>query len=913
VRLIRNKQQRKTPSDESSGQQIGWSRPHRPAPRAAPAQKSAGSSGSWLLIITLAILATTLCYRAFSVRFDRGIRRAVISHLRELFPGAEISVGHVTQDAMGKLIVTELRMLSRHRTSEIPLFTAERILLRGNLQLQDIVRNRVRVSQVDLHGVQCEVWPLEGGGWSVQALTPRPKPQSRAPKIAFHDLIVRLRKSEHIDAPVTTLHNISGSLVQEVDAGKPNTAIQVNLAGESNGTVDHFQVAAQLSAEAGSCQLHGSFQKLRFSRSLLDNLPSCLSSYLTQLSGLECEASARFEIISHSGQPPAFRLLGQLSEGRLQDPRFPYLLQNLHSEFACENTQLQLRNMRADSGHTRLELNTDLYGLRPDSPMTIEAKVENLDLDQKLYQSLPANLRYYWDRLQLSGQVSGDVKLLFDGHRWTPSMSVQCEGVTIRPWLFPYPISDIRGHVIYRDAQISSSYVEGRAGGQTAHGSFSLTKGSSAAPGDSTPGDSTPGDSTPGDSTSTWYGRLEFSSEGPVSVDEQLLSALTPRDEASTDSEVFVRSLRPSGTLQLTKAIFYRQSEVDCWHKRINANVYSGSILYTGFKYPIEHIRGHIICDDANWWLDQFEGRNDSGRILCSGSWSTDTQGSIPFDLHFDAFAVPIEEELKLALPAEAQFVWNELQPQGAIDRIEVRLQRTAGNPDVHTTVEVTEESRSNAASNRSLRLAPKAFPYRLIDVDCRISYSPGLVLIEKASGLNGGSRIALKGKCEPQQDGRWKASVEWLPQTRLIVESQLLKALPKSIRESLVKIDFRGPISILGQSQVLFAGRQNESIATSWNCQIAVEDGQLADGRHIGALRGTLFMKGYSDGSQIKATGSLALDALTVLGVPVTRLTGPFALLNSNLYFGRQVYDVLPQANQQQPTEMTANALSGC
>ncbi len=77
-------------------------------------------------------------------------------------------------------------------------------------------------------------------------------------------------------------------------------------------------------------------------------------------------------------------------------------------------------------------------------------------------------------------------------------------------------------------------------------------------------------------------------------------------------------------------------------------------------------------------------------------------------------------------------------------------------------------------------------------------------------------------------------------------------------------------------------------------------------------ALRGTVWMQGRSDGNQINASGRIALDALAVRGIPVTRLEGPFALMGSNLYFGATVTDALPRVNPQQSPDMTANALSG-
>lgn len=879
----------------------------RPATGTSAANRSSGNH-SFLLIVILAIVATALCYRAFHRRYDQELHQAVHQHLRRLFPEASIFVGYVTRDPSGAVIATDVCMADKRSRPKQQVFIAQRVVLRGNLDIADWVQGKIAVRQVDLYGAQFDVWPIAGEQWSVHCMVPQPTPEATPPKIAFHDAIVRLRHDAGENSPGIALHHISATIEPRAISAAASTGSAVGtlplqgetlashhmllgrLTGSSTGTADKFTLTARFDPGSGALQAKGSFHGLRLSQTLRSNLPPRLAQHLSQLSGLECIASAAFEVQASPKAPFAFRLQGCLASGRLQDPRLPYPLENLHSDFSCENSRIQLRNTRAESGSAQLELNMDIQGFGVNSPMTIIADAHHLELDHRLYQSLPSNLQQQWEKLKLSGRVSGNVKLHFDGARWTPSLSVTCEEVAIQPWLFPYPLTDLKGHVTYQNSRISSQHLSGRAGGQEVAGSFSLQR-----------------------SEAEWIGRLECQTSGPVAIDEQLIAALTPADRPTSSAETFVRSLHPTGSIQVTHAAFQRDSISDRWHRNIDAHVYGGRINFQGFRYPIYDIRGQIVSQDDQWWLHSFEGRNDSGRILCAGNWQCIPEGGpLPLDLRFDAFSVPTEEQLKMALPSEAQFAWDELRPSGSIDKVAVRLFRPDRHSPMQTVVRISEDSSSNKTTGRSLRLHPKTFPYLLNDVDCEIHYTPGHILIEEATGVNGTSRLSLKGICEPLPDGRWKAKVEWLPQTRLIVESELLRALPESIRDSLVKIDFRGPISVLGKSEVVFANQVETRLTTSWDCQLAVEDGQLADGKNIGALRGTVWMQGYSNGTQLNATGTLAMDALTVRGIPVTRLNGPFALLGSKLYFGSRISEALPGAGPQQAVDLTADALSG-
>ncbi|MFN3190494.1 MAG: AsmA-like C-terminal region-containing protein [Aureliella sp.] len=863
-----------------------------------------GKASNNTLLFILLIAASILGYRAFTQKYDRELHAVVVKELSALLPESRVFVGSVTQNQSGTIVVSDLKLVDRRSKSKSPILEAQRIEVRGALSPADLLKNQIQVKQVDLYGLQCDAWPDENGRWNVLALTPKPKPNSTPPRIVFHNSLLRVRKSPEINAPSTTFHNLNGSIEHPRDGNTaPGTKPCLSVVrGMSTGTIRSFEIRALVDLQGHAWTVDGKVSELAYTKALQSRLPDSVTQYLSQLKDLECTASAVFRFSSPSPQQtPTFRLAGRLKSGRLQDTRLPYPLENIEAEFHCDNSRLQVRYMEASSGNTTLNLDGDIFGFGTNVPMTIHADVTNLELDERLRQSLPKSLQTQWDKLQLAGRVNGDVYLSFDGRTWTPELDVMCDQVSIRPWIFPYPVDSIRGRVRFKDGTISSERAIGLAGGQPISGRFAISKAPNAPPG-----------------VTPWIGELQCASEGPVSIDSQLVSCLTPRPDPNTRStgptgaEQFVSSLHPSGSIQLNYAQFRRETVDSEWNKLISAHVYSGRIQYDQFRYPIYNITGQIECKNTDWRLNQFEGRNDSGRISCSGTWTTDPQtGFVPFNLNFEARDVPLEEDLKVALPRDTQLIWDELQPQGTIDRVDVQLKREWPSPTVQTIVNINELSRENAVTGRSLKLMPRAFPYPLNDCECTIAYQPGVVEIVRASGVNGSTRIAMEGDCRPLADGRWHANVRWLPQTRLQVDKPLLSALPQSVRDSLSKIAFQGPISVLGKSGITFTNSRNGKLESTWDCQLAIEEGRLGDGKYFGKLRGTAWIQGASRGEFLEAQGSIAFDALTVLGIPVTRLNGPFSLNGSRLSFGASVYDQLPDAKGL-GSQMTANALSG-
>lgn len=856
------------------------------------------STPALMLIVTLAALASVLCYRAFHLRFNSQLRSVVRKELSQLFPDASVFVGRVDYSGQGVIVANDLHIAIDVHGHRFPVFTAESVTIRGSLDVAHFLQQTARAEKVELVGVEIDAWPMDTGGWSVQRLKPHPKRNLPPPSISLSRASLRIRQSASTDSPELILHDLKATIEPISPPGSSSPTGQTaqsrqfhaRCTGRSSGLLSQLNVECVVDPRAGSLQISGDFTDLQFSKALMDRLPGSVAGKLNQLAGLECKANCSyFYFAQASDQPMEFACQGRIQSGRLQDSRLPYPLEQISSEFFCKNSLLQLRGARAHSGEARLTIDTDIMGFDMNSPMIIEAKVQNLDLDNRLYQSLRSELQQQWDRLQLSGRVSGNLQLKYDGQNWRQNALVTCQAVSISPWLFPYPFTDIQGQVRYQDGTFSSERLLAQAGGQTVEASLSLTQ-----------------------VNSQWIGHLQCRSLGTVAIDQELIAALTPRNQVTRGAETFVRSLHLTGGVELVLAKFERSSpDSTTWQRTIDANIFDGRLQYEKFNYPVYNIRGRLYNQNDQWYLEGFEGRNDSARILCSGSWRQVKQGTMPFRLDFDAHAVPVAEDLFRALPERLQNVWAHLQPSGSIDRITATIARDPEQPLVQTRATIEEDCTGSSAIGQSLRLQPLDFPYLLSDVSCQVTYDDQAVTIHRASAHHGATLLAVTGNCRPRDEGRWEANLDWLPSTRLMVDGQLVRSLPQSVQESMQRLNFQGPVSILGNSQIVF-GDRNVVPAIAWDCQLDVEDGQLGSGDRVRAMRGTVWTRGSSNGKQLSATGQLSMDALQVMDIPITSVQGPFVVLDEKLYFGNAVQKVLPSTQQDSTTELTASALSG-
>ncbi|MEM7475758.1 MAG: hypothetical protein AAF483_12265, partial [Planctomycetota bacterium] len=108
------------------------------------------------MIFVLAIIASVLCYRVCTKRYNHELHAAVHKEFLQLFPDAKLNIERVSQDKSGNLVVTNFSLASELESQRglPPTFQAERCVLSGKLGLEDWFNEEISVAKVELFGVQ---------------------------------------------------------------------------------------------------------------------------------------------------------------------------------------------------------------------------------------------------------------------------------------------------------------------------------------------------------------------------------------------------------------------------------------------------------------------------------------------------------------------------------------------------------------------------------------------------------------------------------------------------------------------------------------------------------------------------------------------------------------------------------------
>jgi hypothetical protein len=816
----------------------------------------------WLLLLSIAGL---LAYFHLIGRVDSQLTREITRVLRREFPRHHVSVDRARLISGQSITIDGLRIAQPTDQGLRDVVRMGRVTCNGPIDLVGLAQGQLPVESVVVDSLDVSLWPLSSGRWNIEDFSggkPLPK---RFPSIQVRSGLIRIGHETGGAGREIICHDLQVDMARgAATAGDASPAPIAMRASVSSSYFHQAQVQGWLAQDKSSWSLSGAVSRLEYSTQLVDQVPACLREQLQVANGFSGEVEMAFQVAMRSGQIQ-FESNASVRNGRLLHPLVPYPLDSMAFDVYCKNALLQLRHGSARSGEAEALFNCDVQGFALGSPLVATLQVQNLALDDRLYQALPPNIQEHWKRMGVSGLVDASAAVEFDGEKWNPRILVRARDGRVDPDFFPYPVRHIQGDFLYENGCISAPELTAMAGQQTLSGSLTLQR---AQP--------------------RWLMDLIIAADGPIAIDEPLLRALTPRGAPPSGFHRFISSLHPTGTVLLRRGRFTRSAaQPETISRSLELTFSECTVKYDGFRYPIVDVHGQATLDNDRLILREFVGRNDGARIKGEGFGLCHNSNLDSIDLIFNAYDVSLDEELYGALPASARNLWEQLQPNGTIDRLGIQIKRDHTHDPLDLRVEMTEEIDAHGSGARGISFRPLAFPYVIDDVACSIDYRPGRIDIRSLSGVHDLSRIQTEGQIRLHGDGSWDGQLQWLPSTRFLVDQVLLGCLPPILRDPLTRMQFRGPVGITGTTRIASLDEMQPSLVRSWMLSMELEDAQFG-GNFASGVRGSIQVSGENTATGPIAYGSMAIDALAIKNIAVTGLEGPFAMDRSELLLGR-------------------------
>ncbi len=835
-----------------------------------------------LLAALVAVVAVGLFYYS---RLNDAIRQRVQAKFAVAYPNLRVTVRNA-QLVDGQGIEVRGLSISDPRLSGPPAELAyfDELMLCCKTTLPELIEHDPKFTRIIVRRPRIQAVRLNDGAWSVSQLLPLPKFSDKPVDMQIEGGQLIIFDPTRNPPTSYTLHDVNLD-IKPIANNSPADHEEFAL----NGTLvaDHMQrieIAGRMSRADGGIDVQGAVTGIDVSPELLAALPADIVARLKPLSPLRGNVDLGFHLRRDPAQPQPwqFDVSGELTAGRFDDPRLPQLLADVRAKFHADNGGIQIEELSAHNGPTLLRFSGRMDGYQAGSSMMFRGEAQHLLVGRQWEPILPPNLLAQLLKFQPVGEVNINVsKVEFDGVHWKTDATVECLSMQFTYDKFPYRLERGTGTLrLAFDERVQQNRLTlslaGYAGNQpvSVEGEF-LNPGPDFIGGVTIRGDELP-------------------------FDRNLYEAIAATQPTPSKA---IQSLNFQGTFNLLASVWREDPSQQRMNKKLTITLGQQNhcqLCYDKFRYPLTNVTGTLeLCNDV-WTFQKLKGSNHSGQVRCDGSLTPLADG-VYLTLTFDGRDLALDDELRDALPERMQKQWNDLQPKGAINLIEAKVNFTSADKQlsVATTVEPVPDSVS---------IHPTFFPYRLEKLKGAISFSTddGLARFQHLKGVHGHTEVSASGFCQHDPNGQWRLHFEDIAADRvhLDTDDELRMALPLRLRSAVNQlrptglmnlqgtVDFSGNSTAADSSAPALPGECN--VVCQWknlNIDMA-EYGTLHAGVDLQNISGGVVLNGSydghrPDGQRLFTTGELNVDSVMWKNFQFTNLQGPLQLNDHQLMIG--------------------------
>jgi len=727
-----------------------------------------------------------------------------------------------------------------------PLLVVDELFLACKTDLEELASGNPHIERITVRRPTLRATRDRAGQWNVAGLLPLPQLGDSSPPTVIEDATLIIKnESSSVSQPLVLQ---DGTFTVERKPAGPEQAMstpgeaaeRMVFHGQFGGRfVRQLNLSGHVEPLTGRLRCDGSIQSLVVSPELVAALswgPVPLSAG-TSIRGT---VDGRFDVAYDPAVDAAPRFAAGLNiqQGRVEDARLPEVVTELTAGVRCTNQFLAIDDLSARCGDASLHLSGQRNGWGPASPATISFQIDRVRLARELFEKLPGRLADVWPKFQPTGQVSLNATATFDGQRWESDGVVEARQVDFAYEKYPYRLRQSTGTVTLKKDHLSIDLV-------AYAGDRPLTIRAEL--------------DNPGPAVLGW---VEVKGQ-TVEIDEHVVSAIR-----KPKAREVVQSLHPAGRTDVYWKAWRNDPNLDKMSSYLRLDVREGAVCYDKFPYPVGGIRGRVEAGDWDWRIVDLSGATDTGRVTCNGHIRPAAAGGEVL-LHFTGTDVPLEEELRRALPIKTQQVWDQLRPQGRIDVRESTVRYVPGQGP--PTFFVRVEPHGDTAS-----IMPMSFPVRFDQLRGVATYENGQVQIDNVQAQYGASPVSASGHCDTHPDGSWQLEIDKLSADQLTASRELLAAFPGPLRRVVSQLNPTGTINVDGALTLRGDADPRTPISSMWDLALYTYESDLNCGIALQHVRGGVRLTGDSDARRVRCRGELSVDSLGYLGNQVTQVSGP-------------------------------------
>lgn len=780
------------------------------------------------------------------------VREQVIAEIGKTFPGAHVSVDSARLRILGGIQLDGLRLTrdddpEKHEFLHVPsaiFYHDKEKILDGELKLRkiELVRPRLRIRRE------------RDGSWNLQNVLRQALPGetlTHQPAIVIHQGTLILEDhTDPIKTAVMEINDISLTIIND-----PLPTLTIRGAANSD-MLGKLRLHGALDRANGEAYVAFRATQIPLTQTLLSRLPIHFPPDL--LPGLQVAATAQVEgkVSYHPSQPAPiyYDVQVEVKDGKVQHPHLPLPMEKLFVKAHCNNGDLKLETLTAQSGSTDVEAHGEAKLPRVDQDFEVHLDLKHVMLGRDLAERLPLKIRDLHDLFQPDGPTTIHIACAKRDGAWTqlasgdPSqVSLRPEGVALIFKSFPYPLTQAKGRVDYN---ILNQHVEV---GLTANaGSREVAlKGYWTGDGDSAD--------------------VKFDIYGyDIPIDEKLVNALPPH------LQKFVESFHATGKVDVKAHISQLPGQE--YRNEFHIAVKDAKIKWDNFPYPLRKVSGFIDVYPDHWAFRDFQGSHKGGHVLIHGKSIPKDERGYDHGIEFEITGrnLPLDDDLRDALrPMKDLYkTWETFDPSGNLFFTAHVNRPSADINDLEVHVDA-----------RGCNARPTFFPYRLQDISGNFRFHKMRLEINKLRAKHEQTMIALDhGSVDLNPRGGYYAKLNDVQVQGLRFDDEFLAALPKRLQEGARALKFDDPLRLKTQVVIAQPPETGKPPDIYWDGQLWMYESKFFAGLDFKNVTGTLACVGRVNGKEILGIdGNFLLDKATLYDQPFKNVHAKFQMRDSS------------------------------
>ena len=519
------------------------------------------------------------------------VREQVINKLQAMYPGATITIDKARLRIFGGIMVSELRMCRRDDPSGAEFFHVPSAIIYHDKE--KISQGLITIRKIELYRPRLHAVRNRDGSWNLQKIMGDRPQADLLPTVVVHQGTIQIEdRQSNLPATLLEIGDVYLSLINDP---LPLVAIAGTAKSPMIGAVE---LKGTIHRDTKEMAFKIKTKDMLLSSTLLQRIPVlCCDPRLAEVD-LEARADLDASFVYRPRSTPGARHQRARLQGKLQHPKLPLPLEDIHASLSCNNGIVRITDFEARSKQAIVKGHGVAQLPAVDENFEVDLDIKHVAMDKDLIERLPEKLQALQQLYQAGGLTSVRLTCARQDGEWADLSSGGCSRITMLPEdgqacfkNFQYPLEKITGIIDWQPQNHTIlTDVIGYAHNRPVH------------------------------ILGSWQGAgLEVSSKFDISgeglpVDPQLIAALPAKFQKLTNS------FHPSGKIDFQAHLSRHPGSAD-FHNEYHINLRESNVCWDEFPYPLENVSGLLDIYPDRWEFHRGRGSHDQGEVSIEG-WS---------------------------------------------------------------------------------------------------------------------------------------------------------------------------------------------------------------------------------------------------------------------------------------------------